>query len=478
MPTEGSRPLSRRAFLGGSAAGLGFLAGSAARAAWGQPGRAPAAKVVTPELADFEKAGIDWKQAAGETVTVMVIPANLFAILQELTPQFTKLTGVNVDYQIIPPLQLREKHILDLSTRAGRFATAATDPMYYPLYAVNGWIDELAPYLDNPKVTNKEWLDLPDIIPAWLEAIKYKGKLYGLPYDGEATIHVYRSDLYKAKKVPLPETLAGFVESARKLHDPQNNLYGAALRGFRGPGQNMYIYPSLFREFGGEWFDKAGQPTVNSKAGVDALTWYVDLLNAYAPRGVENWNWPEELDAFISGTVAQYIDGSAPLGAVANPKKSKVVGKVGFGRWPKGPTGKRVTSIWNWSFPINKAIPEKTKLATWLWIQWMASKPLQIRSSSAYKGDHDKRAGVPRQSIWRDEEYRRSVDFGPAFADTVLATTREDSDVDWRPRVPQWPAIGNTMAIAVQKALVKQSSPREALDEANALIVDIMKKGA
>ncbi len=437
---------------------------------------APVVKAVDPELADFLKADIDWQQAKGETITVLVIPANYFAVLQEITPLFTKLTGINVEYQIIPPLQLREKHILDLSTKAGQFASAATDPMYYPLYVTNGWIEDLGPYLDNPKLTNKEWLDLNDIIPAWLEATKYQGKLYGLPYDGECTIHYYRSDLYTEKGLRPPETLDDLRETARRLHAPTANLYGIALRGFKGPGQNMYIFPSLFRAFGGEWFDKDGRPTVNSKQGVEALTFYVDLLTSYAPSAVVNWNWPEILDAFVGGTIAQFIDASSPAAAVANPAKSKVVGKVAFGRWPKGPAGRRITSIWNWSFPINRAISDRAKVATWLWIQWAVSKPVQIRTSYAYQGKTDRRAGVNRLSLWQDERYRQSVNFGPGFAEVVLISLREDTDPEWRPRVPQWPEIGNIMATAIQKALVKQATPKEALDEANAQIQDLLKK--
>jgi len=43
---------------------------------------------------------------------------------------------------------------------------------------------------------------------------------------------------------------------------------------------------------------------------------------------------------------------------INNPEKSKVVGKIAYARWPKGPNGKRVTSIWNWGFPINAALSE------------------------------------------------------------------------------------------------------------------------
>jgi multiple sugar transport system substrate-binding protein len=58
---------------------------------------------------------------------------------------------------------------------------------------------------------------------------------------------------------------------------------------------------------------------------------------------------------------------------VNNPEKSKVIGKAAYGRWPKEPTGKRVSSIWNWGFPINATQTEKKRKATWLFIQWAAS---------------------------------------------------------------------------------------------------------
>ena len=56
-----------------------------------------------------------------------------------------------------------------------------------------------------------------------------------------------------------------------------------------------------------------------------------------------------------------------------------------------------------------------------------------------------------------------------------IDTLAMDTDVDWRPRVPQWPAIGETMATAIQAALVGQKKPQEALDEAQARIVQILK---
>ena len=44
-----------------------------------------------------------------------------------------------------------------------------------------------------------------------------------------------------------------------------------------------------------------------------------------------------------------------------------------------------------------------------------------------------------------------------------------------RPRLPQWPAVGDTMATAIQSALVGQATPKAALQEAQKKIDRILK---
>ena len=50
-----------------------------------------------------------------------------------------------------------------------------------------------------------------------------------------------------------------------------------------------------------------------------------------------------------------------------------------------------------------------------------------------------------------------------------------DTDPDWRPRVPQWPAIGETMSVAIQQALSGQATPKAALDNAQNRIEQVMR---
>lgn len=418
---------------------------------------------------------IDWKRAAGTSITVGVIPAGYFQNLEAVLPQFRELSGIDVTLEATPPGQIRQKAILDLSSKTGKWATSATDPMYYPLYVANGWIDPLTDFLDDPELTDKAWFAYDDLLENWRAAAGMDGVPYGIPYDGEATIQIYRSDVYERLGLTPADTLEDYAANAAKVNDPANRLWGAALRGFKGAGQNMYIYPSIFLAYGGKWFD-GDKVVVNGPEAAAALEWYVSLLKASAPEGVENWNWPDIADAFSQGTLGSYIDTHNSAALLADPSKSQVVGKVGFARWPKGPADRRVTSIWNWSFPINASVSDEEKAAAWLFIQWAASKEVQAATSYGFEGGY-KRLGVNRSSLWESPEYKALLDgIGAGLTETTMASIREDTDVDWRPRVPQWAALGEVMATAVQAALVGQATPGAALDAAQGQVDGIMKQ--
>jgi len=467
-PNSNPRTLSRRSLLKAP------LAGAAVLAAPGLLISEAHAAGKYMDLASFKAANINWRMAEGEKITIGVIPAGYFKNLDTMMSDFKTLTGVDARLEMTPPGQIRQKAVLDLSSKTGTWASHAADPMYYMLYVANGWIDPLDGYLGDGKLTDDSWFQFQDIQPGHRGATSVDGRPYGVPYDGEATIQIYRKDVYDAAGLKPADTLDEYASNAAAIHNPGNRLWGCALRGFRGAGQNMYIYPSIFRAYGGEWFD-GKRVTVDTPEALAALEYYVNLLNSYAPAGVENWNWPDIADAFGQGTVGSYIDGHGSAAVVANPKKSKVVGKIGFARWPKGPSGKRVTSIWNWSFPINGALSTKQKQATWLFAQWAGSREVQVATSYAFPGAY-KRTGANRASLWKDAKFLDMMGgFGHNFSTAAIESFAHDTDPDWRPRLPQWPAVGDTMATAVQSALVGEVTPKVALKEAQKKIDRIVK---
>ena len=69
------------------------------------------------DLAPYKSAKIDWQQVSGETITVAVIPASYFENLITIAPQFKALTGIDVRFEKIPPAQIRQKSVIDLTSR-------------------------------------------------------------------------------------------------------------------------------------------------------------------------------------------------------------------------------------------------------------------------------------------------------------------------------------------------------------------------
>ena len=103
---------------------------AASAAAVGAPGLLRSASAQEANHAPYQSAKMDWRQASGETITVAVIPASYFDNLITLAPQFEALTGVTVRFEKIPPAQIRQKSVLDLTSKTATYATHAADPMY------------------------------------------------------------------------------------------------------------------------------------------------------------------------------------------------------------------------------------------------------------------------------------------------------------------------------------------------------------
>ena len=59
------------------------------------------------------------------------------------------------------------------------------------------------------------------------------------------------------------------------MHDPDNRVYGLALRGFSGAGQNMYIYPSHLPRLRRRMVRRRKRLASTAPAAVKALDWYV-----------------------------------------------------------------------------------------------------------------------------------------------------------------------------------------------------------
>src|SRR5690242_6584201 len=139
-------------------------------------------------------AGWGGRGGSGGAMSINVLMVNnpQMEDLQKLTADnFTKDTGIKVNYTVLPENDVRAKISQEFSSQAGQYDVASLSNYEIPFYSANGW---LAP-LDN--VAKDASFNQSDILPAYTASLTGKdGKLYGEPFYGESSFLMYRKDLF------------------------------------------------------------------------------------------------------------------------------------------------------------------------------------------------------------------------------------------------------------------------------------------
>jgi len=144
-------------------------------------------------------------------------------------------------------------------------------------------------------------------IPTTVEALTYRGNLYGLPLDYKVIALIHNKKLLKAP----PKTTTELVKVAQGLTNKAAGKFGLAWS-----YGDFYYVASLLNGFGGGVFDKATQPTMNAPANVRAL----ELLVQWEKGGFMPAEPSSALitSLFNEGKAAIVFSGPWFLGEVSN----------------------------------------------------------------------------------------------------------------------------------------------------------------
>jgi arabinogalactan oligomer/maltooligosaccharide transport system substrate-binding protein len=137
------------------------------------------------------------------------------------------------------------------------------------------------------------------LLPGMLEAMTYKGGVYGLPINYKCPTLIYNRDLVQAP----PKTTDEMVKLAKSLTNAQSGRYGLAYW-----YTNFYFHSALLNAFGGAVFDKNGKLTIDSPATIASLN---QMMTWYKKDGVMPTEPSEALIAsmFNEGKAAMVING-------------------------------------------------------------------------------------------------------------------------------------------------------------------------
>ncbi len=140
--------------------------------------------------------------AAPNSVSVLMVNNPQMVDLQKLTADnFTKQTGITVNYTVLPENDVRDKISQEFSSQAGQYDVASLSNFEIPIYAKNGW---LAPMDDF--IAKDPAFDQADILKPMAESLTATdGKIYGEPFYGESSFLMYRKDVLQSKGITMPD---------------------------------------------------------------------------------------------------------------------------------------------------------------------------------------------------------------------------------------------------------------------------------
>jgi sorbitol/mannitol transport system substrate-binding protein len=304
------------------------------------------------------------------TVTVAVVSNPL------ITNQMVPLTqsvfekqypGIKVKFATYTEGDLRAAIEKDVSTHSNAFNVIMIGPYEAPLFAKNGWLDNLS----TKYIAKDPSYDASDLLPPIAKALSYKGGLYAVPFYGESSMVYYRKDLFAKAGLTMPAhpTWTQIQSFAARLNQP-GKVAGICLRGLAGWGDNMAALDTVVNTFGGEWFNEKWQPQLTSPAFEKATNFYVNLIRKDGESGASNDSFNQLLTLYGQGKCAMWYDATVAATSIATtfPAMAKQTG------YAFAPTDLTKSSGWLWTWSLG--IPQGTSNqdAAWKFVSWATSK--------------------------------------------------------------------------------------------------------
>jgi len=363
--------------------------------------------------------------------------------------EFTSITGIEVEIEIVPLEQVLQKATLDAQGQLGTYDIYYFDQSWHAQFAP----DTIDPkvYTDQKKELAMPGFDWDDFSKPLMDGISmYNGKLVGIPFDIPIFILMYRKDLFEKHKVAVPTTMAAYLDAVKTIHAAER---GAGIFGTTGQMKSGHYslncdWTAWLWAHGGSIFDKNQMFSGGDADGIVGLKYMQELLK-YMPPAATTWTWDGQGQSVTQGQAAMLIswgeffpgfDGkdSKVVGlmeAAIPPKEAKLrtPADSGFGEIPHiGHQGGSSICLSKYSKNVD---------AAWIYMQWLCSKDVMARVSTLGGG-----SSPMRNSSFSDPRVKAMAKVGPG-------TTRHFDAIKWtidnamgsEPDVPSWVEISNNV---------------------------------
>lgn len=360
-----------------------------------------------------------------------------------------------------------------LQTRVTTVLLSGADD-YDVIYASADWIPQfvqaealapLNPFIDSMAA---DWFSLDALSPS-VEALSVDGQIYGFPSEGDTAWLFYRKDLLEAAGLDVPETWDEFREAALAMTKDEDGdgtpeVYGAVIGAKRD--EAFWDFMHVFYGFGGKVLDADFNVVVNNETGVNALTFYSNLLlqDKVVPPDVTTYGYNEILTALQQGRVAMAIQWMAGTQTLLDCEQSPLVcDKLDYTLLPGHLENGEVVrgfgaSQWGWIIPAASGNQE----GAYKFVEWLTGP--DGAKLWALNG------GIPSNSLaLADPEVVEKV---PQFG--LLAEAMPYRNL--MPATTVTAELFDALMEATHNAVAGAVAPKEALDGAAQRMTDALKQ--
>ena len=305
------------------------------------------------------------------------------------------------------------------------------------------------------ELTNVLNLKEGDFVPEVWNAGIYDGQRYGIPLDIHPMGFYYnKSTMEKASLDPNnpPQTKDDYMAALEQMKSQGIQGHWISPLFFTGG----MTFDALLYQHGGRLYNESGTTaTFNSQAGVDALTWMVDLVKeGYSPKDLAQ---DDEYTAFQNGKNAFMWNGIWNILELGDIKGLE----WGVATIPQiGPQ----KGAWGGSHNfviMNKRGQDPNKVAaSKFFINWISQRSVQWAKAGQ----------VPARDEVRESQEFKSLKYQPIFA-------KQLPYVHFTPSVPGIADVRiETLDPAINEAVLLKKEPEAALDEAAKQADELLKE--
>lgn len=288
------------------------------------------------------------------------------------------------------------------------------------------------------------------------KANEYKGKIYALPFDANTIAFMYNKDLLDKTGKKVPTNYDEVVDTAKAVTDlGQKGVFGYTVP--VDPGSSGWLtfqwYSWLWR-CGGEILNEDWTKVkFNSAEGVEALQKVVDLSNKY--KAIPPTSYME--NEFYTGKI-----GLLDMGCWNVPRITgkDAPAKFGVAKLPVLKQGiPAYSGLGVYSLAVTKE--SKSQKEAYEFAKYLATnKELQFQYAK-------KTNLIPSLKEAQSNEFFNTPEWKVYFEQLKIAKSR--------PGTPAWPEIDKYVNAAIQEALTKAKTPKQALDDAAAKCNEVLK---